>query len=95
MVVEAEADSWGKMGDGRTGMGSLLQKCIGTRRLFLLQGQHGAVAGQPLAHHCPGRAVVGELRRWGDSLRSEEHTSELQSHYSISYAVFCLKKNRH
>ena len=23
---------------------------------------------------------------------SEEHTSELQSHYSISYAVFCLKK---
>ena len=25
-------------------------------------------------------------------IRSEEHTSELQSHYSISYAVFCLKK---
>ena len=25
-------------------------------------------------------------------LRSEEHTSELQSHHSISYAVFCLKK---
>ena len=24
--------------------------------------------------------------------RSEEHTSELQSHYLISYAVFCLKK---
>ena len=24
--------------------------------------------------------------------RSEEHTSELQSHYSIPYAVFCLKK---
>ena len=26
--------------------------------------------------------------------RSEEHTSELQSHYSISYAVFCLKKKK-
>src|SRR5210317_2669225 len=25
--------------------------------------------------------------------RSEEHTSELQSHSEISYAVFCLKKN--
>ena len=25
-------------------------------------------------------------------LRSEEHTSELQSHSFISYAVFCLKK---
>ena len=24
--------------------------------------------------------------------RSEEHTSELQSHHCISYAVFCLKK---
>ena len=26
--------------------------------------------------------------------RSEEHTSELQSHSFISYAVFCLKKKR-
>src|ERR1043166_6829586 len=26
-------------------------------------------------------------------LRSEEHTSELQSRFGISYAVFCLKKN--
>src|ERR1051325_11807783 len=26
--------------------------------------------------------------------RSEEHTSELQSPYVISYAVFCLKKNK-
>ena len=26
-------------------------------------------------------------------LRSEEHTSELQSRVDISYAVFCLKKN--
>src|SRR3546814_8960283 len=29
------------------------------------------------------------------SLRSEEHTSELQSLMRISYAVFCLKKNKH
>src|SRR3546814_10846358 len=28
------------------------------------------------------------------SLRSEEHTSELQSLMRISYAVFCLKKNK-
>src|SRR6056300_1210353 len=26
--------------------------------------------------------------------RSEEHTSELQSHSEISYAVFCLKKKK-
>ena len=27
-------------------------------------------------------------------IRSEEHTSELQSHSFISYAVFCLKKKK-
>src|SRR3546814_398330 len=31
----------------------------------------------------------------GKSLRSEEHTSELQSLMRISYAVFCLKKKKH
>src|ERR1051325_12206679 len=35
-----------------------------------------------------GQKVPIERRR----LRSEEHTSELQSPYVISYAVFCLKK---
>src|SRR3546814_3238582 len=30
----------------------------------------------------------------GDSRRSEEHTSELQSLMRISYAVFCLKKKK-
>src|SRR3546814_3687988 len=29
------------------------------------------------------------------SLRSEEHTSELQSLMRISYAAFCLKKKKH
>src|SRR3546814_5891196 len=36
----------------------------------------------------PIKAVKG-----ADWLRSEEHTSELQSLMRISYAVFCLKKN--
>src|SRR3546814_6665377 len=34
--------------------------------------------------------VIGLLEAYG--LRSEEHTSELQSLMRISYAVFCLKK---
>src|SRR3546814_9099217 len=29
------------------------------------------------------------------AIRSEEHTSELQSLMRISYAVFCLKQNNH
>src|SRR3546814_10750719 len=33
-------------------------------------------------------------RRPGRRLRSEEHTSELQSLMRISYAVFCLKKKK-
>src|SRR3546814_3480383 len=39
-------------------------------------------------------AVDGETARkcWESHLRSEEHTSELQSLMRISYAVFCLKK---
>src|SRR3546814_16605460 len=35
-------------------------------------------------------------RLWGvdEAARSEEHTSELQSLMRISYAVFCLKKQK-
>src|SRR3546814_5837819 len=33
-----------------------------------------------------------EIRRIDAAVRSEEHTSELQSLMRISYAVFCLKK---
>src|SRR3546814_5981668 len=32
--------------------------------------------------------------RCAESVRSEEHTSELQSLMRISYAVFCLKKKK-
>src|SRR3546814_10111520 len=35
-----------------------------------------------------------EARYEDDILRSEEHTSELQSLMRISYAVFCLKKKK-
>src|SRR3546814_9257469 len=45
-----------------------------------------------------GRRHVGHLagvrRRHAARLRSEEHTSELQSLMRISYAVFCLKKKK-
>src|SRR3546814_5398405 len=46
----------------------------------------------PAADHDGG----GECRRAAGTggLRSEEHTSELQSLMRISYAVFCLKKKK-
>src|SRR3546814_5556386 len=37
-------------------------------------------------------SLTGRVSPVGDGLRSEEHTSELQSLMRISYAVFCLKK---
>src|SRR3546814_7866029 len=49
-------------------------------------------AGHVLVNGQPGR--VKQMANPGDKLvvRSEEHTSELQSLMRISYAVFCLKK---
>src|SRR3546814_3150733 len=38
-----------------------------------------------------GKGAIGEDRA---KIRSEEHTSELQSLMRISYAVFCLKKKK-
>src|SRR3546814_6699641 len=46
-----------------------------------------AVAGRQLGPDL----IAGDVGR-EDILRSEEHTSELQSLMRISYAVFCLKK---
>src|SRR3546814_6202767 len=39
-------------------------------------------------------ALVAVIERIVDPVRSEEHTSELQSLMRISYAVFCLKKKK-
>src|SRR3546814_6282258 len=40
-----------------------------------------------------GRDLL-DMRRLAGAVRSEEHTSELQSLMRISYAVFCLKKKK-
>src|SRR3546814_10479010 len=41
-----------------------------------------------------GDAFPTPVSRQGEAMRSEEHTSELQSLMRISYAVFCLKKKK-
>ena len=46
-----------------------------------------AMVQQPLLEKTPKHGISLYV-----SIRSEEHTSELQSRLSISYAVFCLKK---
>src|SRR3546814_4472843 len=45
------------------------------------------------SRHWPrARVSCRMVRRAPSTVRSEEHTSELQSLMRISYAVFCLKK---
>src|SRR3546814_10567168 len=46
----------------------------------------------PLIARSRFEAILFRVRRQG--VRSEEHTSELQSLMRISYAVFCLKKKK-
>src|SRR3546814_6180893 len=60
----------------------------------------GARGASPRRSVDPAREGVNARERRGASpglrqaLRSEEHTSELQSLMRNSYAVFCLKKKR-
>src|SRR3546814_7383043 len=66
----------------------------------------GTLIGGAARHVVPGYRTHGEMipesaptgwdeaRDAGGNLRSEEHTSELQSLMRISYAVFCLKKKK-
>src|SRR3546814_6809570 len=54
-------------------------------------GRHLA-AGVPRNFTMNSNEILDALQ---EPLRSEEHTSELQSLMRISYAVFCLKKKKH
>src|SRR3546814_8673617 len=49
----------------------------------------GELSGETWLDRLPAREIAE-----GYGLRSEEHTSELQSLMRISYAVFCLKKKK-
>src|SRR3546814_6107545 len=66
--------------------------------------QLGAVDAEPFAtpdlqaravgHQIDGIAAASRRLSADRAVRSEEHTSELQSLMRISYAVFCLKKKK-
>src|SRR3546814_7113528 len=59
---------------------------LGIRKRAITEGRWSLKAWTS-AHVYLGLSLV--------AVRSEEHTSELQSLMRISYAVFCLKKNKY
>src|SRR3546814_3291127 len=75
----------------------------GERRLYQRQPVVAAVRGadgeeQVVCLVAAGKAAAGVDRRVdriGNEMRSEEHTSELQSLMRNSYAAFCLKQKTH
>src|SRR3546814_5243634 len=62
--------------------------CACARRI-IMPAQGAWVAGSHMLPLRPNTAGASWLK-----IRSEEHTSELQSLMRISYAVFCLKKKK-
>src|SRR3546814_4200649 len=75
---------------------------IGAFAVFKI-GEVNDLSAQMRTRWLPATQLIGDLHAYtsqyriaqsGLVLRSEEHTSELQSLMRISYAVFCLKKKR-
>src|SRR3546814_8482582 len=92
-------------GDGRNGLhahGSQLGEPAVEQLHHVLVARAGGLAaehsGDDVASVALHRAHQVEAGGAGidglDAVRSEEHTSELQSLMRISYAVFCLKKKK-
>src|SRR3546814_1855421 len=62
---------------------------------MLRRVRHGSPPGPRVKSWAQAsRSFAGGRLRMSQPLRSEEHTSELQSLMRISYAVFCLQKKK-
>src|SRR3546814_9453555 len=86
-VPEEDWIAYGDDAGAASGLSALLHRTTG----------QWAFVGDAIADPLTGiHAALAAWRNWraGGSklLRSEEHTSELQSLMRLSYAVFCLKK---
>ena len=70
-------------------------KELGTRAIFTERdnGKMTLKRGLQIPEGCKV-LVVEDIVTNGGSVRAEEHTSELESHSEISYAVYCLKKKK-
>src|SRR3546814_7593828 len=74
-----------------TGAAGLVKSDLGT---LILSGNNSYTDGTTINGGILQIASDANLGNAAGGLRSEEHTSELQSLMRISYAVFCLKKKK-
>src|SRR3546814_4741627 len=81
----------GQAAFGGTGDGHALILAAGRAPVHAVPPYAGACRARPRHRSAYTRAMT--LLVLLLALRSEEHTSELQSLMRISYAVFCLKQN--
>src|SRR3546814_7550723 len=65
-----------------------------TTRVSLRDCAAAGMTVKAAASATPATTAEDALRNRRRCMRSEEHTSELQSLMRISYAVFCLKKKK-
>src|SRR3546814_5505006 len=90
-----------EVGEGDNGVAAdahhLLQHLPRVARRLQRQAEDGIVEGPGGVLHQVGVGIALDGREAARhaGVRSEEHTSELQSLMRISYAVFCLKKKTH
>src|SRR3546814_1506379 len=104
VLLDRTADDLVDLGIGHLGVdhAAALHRQLDRRQHCEDRPLRGVLVGA-LAERCDDGAVDAvPLHRFvshpgfaqGDADRSEEHTSELQSLMSISYAAFCLKKKK-
>src|SRR3546814_8681552 len=80
--------------------GGLLDQIISKSRIARTDSERDRtrdLIGELVGQVMDGQLVVSRdaIASLDARVRSEEHTSELQSLMRISYAVFCLKKKKH
>src|SRR3546814_3967130 len=83
---------------GQSAVELVLDRLCGGEGQLLRRGDLNCRASGRIAAFASGAFLYLELAKAIErdfvALRSEEHTSELQSLMRISYAVFCLKKKK-
>src|SRR3546814_9670369 len=70
------------------------QAGISVPTYYKWKSKYGGLEASELRRVKDLEAENAKLKRMYAELRTEEHTSELQSLMRNSYAVFCLKKNK-